>query len=108
MWWNLASDEGLWITAKDSVKEIGCIHTCQGLEVDYIGVIVGPDLVVRNGNVITRPEMRSRQDQSIKGWKAEAKRDPEGAGRKADAIVRNTYRTLMTRGDEGVFGVLRG
>ncbi len=103
MRWNLASDEGLWITAKDSVKEIGCIHTCQGLEVDYIGVIVGPDLVVRNGEVITRPEMRSRQDQSIKGYKAELKRDPEGARRKADAIVRNTYRTLMTRGMKGCF-----
>jgi uncharacterized protein len=98
MRWNLASDEGLWITAKDSVKEIGCIHTCQGLEVDYVGVIVGPDLIVRNGEVITRPEMRSRQDQSIKGYKAELKRDPEGARKKADAIVRNTYRTLMTRG----------
>lgn len=103
MRWNLASDEGLWITAKDSVKEIGCIHTCQGLEVDYIGVIVGPDLVVRNGEVITRPEMRSRQDQTIKGWKAEAKRDAEGARRKADAIVRNTYRTLMTRGMKGCY-----
>lgn len=68
---------------------------------DYIGVIVGPDLVVRDGQVITRPEMRSRQDQSIKGWKAETKRDPEGARKKADAIVRNTYRTLMTRGMKG-------
>ncbi|MCZ8131673.1 MAG: DUF2075 domain-containing protein [Steroidobacteraceae bacterium] len=103
MRWNLASDEGLWITAKESVKEIGCIHTCQGLEVDYVGVIVGPDLIVRNGEVITRPEMRSRQDQSIKGYKAEARRDPEGARKKADAIVRNTYRTLMTRGMKGCY-----
>jgi DUF2075 family protein/molybdopterin biosynthesis enzyme MoaB len=103
MRWNLASDEGLWITAKDSVKEIGCIHTCQGLELDYVGVIVGPDLIVRNGEVITRPEMRSRQDQSIKGYKAELKRDPLAARAKADAIVRNTYRTLMTRGIKGCF-----
>jgi len=33
-----------------SVEQIGCIHTCQGLEVDYIGVIVGPDLIVRDGS----------------------------------------------------------
>ena len=45
MQWNLASDEGLWIIAPNSVKQIGCIHTCQGLEVDYIGVIIGPDLI---------------------------------------------------------------
>jgi DUF2075 family protein len=103
MRWNLASDQGLWITAKDSVREIGCIHTCQGLEVDYVGVIVGRDLVVRNGEVITQPNERSRQDQSIKGWKAAAKRDPEGARAKVDAIIRNTYRTLMTRGMKGCY-----
>jgi DUF2075 family protein len=103
MRWNLASDEGLWITAKDSVKEIGCIHTCQGLEVDYVGVIVGPDLIVRSGEVLTQPEKRSKQDQSIKGWKAAAKRDPAGARAKVDAIVRNTYRTLMTRGMKGCY-----
>jgi DUF2075 family protein len=47
--------------------------------------------------------MRSRQDQSIKGYKAELKRDPLAARAKADAIVRNTYRTLMTRGMKGCF-----
>jgi len=49
MQWNLASDEGLWITAPNSVKQIGCIHTSQGLEVDHIGVIIGPDLSAPNG-----------------------------------------------------------
>jgi len=38
--WNLDSDGQAWIIKPDSVDEIGCIHTCQGLEVDYIGVIV--------------------------------------------------------------------
>jgi DUF2075 family protein len=65
MQWNLTQDGGLWILAPDSVKQIGCIHTCQGLEAAYIGVIVGPDLVVRNGKVKTLPAMRSRQDQTL-------------------------------------------
>ncbi len=103
MQWNLASDEGLWITAAESVKQIGCIHTCQGLEVDYIGVIIGPDLVARNGQVHTHPEKRSKQDQSIKGYKKAMKSDPAGGRAKADAIVRNTYRTLMTRGMKGCY-----
>ena len=40
--WNLVSDGSLSVMAPNSVDEVGCIHTCQGLEVDYIGVIIGP------------------------------------------------------------------
>jgi DUF2075 family protein len=32
--WNLTDDGSLWIVAPESVHQIGCIHTCQGLEVD--------------------------------------------------------------------------
>jgi DUF2075 family protein len=103
MQWNLTKDGGLWIMAPESVKEIGCIHTCQGLEVDYIGVIVGPDLLVRNGRVETNPEARSPQDQSIKGFKKMFKLNPDAAREKADLIIRNTYRTLMTRGMKGCY-----
>jgi DUF2075 family protein len=103
MQWNLTKDGGLWIMAPESVNEIGCIHTCQGLEVDYIGVIVGPDLVLLDGKVETRAEKRSRQDQSIKGFKKLFKTDPQVATRKADLIIRNTYRTLMTRGMKGCY-----
>jgi DUF2075 family protein len=103
MQWNLASDEGLWITAPDSVRQIGCIHTCQGLEVDYIGVIIGLDLSVRDGEVVTSPEKRSRQDKSIQGYKQALKQDPAAARAKADAIIRNTYRTLLTRGMKGCY-----
>lgn len=103
MKWNLASDGNLWILGKDSVNEVGCIHTCQGLEVDYIGVIIGPDLVVRNGKVITDPKKRARTDASLRGYGRDMKRDPIATTKKADAIIRNTYRTLMTRGMKGCY-----
>lgn len=103
MQWNLASDEGLWITAPESVRQVGCIHTCQGLEVDYIGVIVGSDLIVRDGQIQTRPEKRSKMDKSLHGYKKELEESPEFARAKADAIIRNTYRTLMTRGMKGCY-----
>ncbi len=103
MQWNLAQDGGLWITAEHSVDQIGCIHTCQGLEVDYIGVIVGPDLIARGGEIVTRPEKRSRQDQSIKGYKRALREQPDGARTKIRAIIKNTYRTLMTRGMKGCY-----
>jgi DUF2075 family protein len=103
MRWNLTEDGGLWITADESVEQIGCIHTCQGLEVDYIGVIIGPDLLVRNGVVEVHPEERARQDQSIKGYIQALEQDRDAARKKVDAIIKNTYRTLMTRGMKGCF-----
>jgi DUF2075 family protein len=103
MQWNLASDEGRWIISPDSVHQIGCIHTCQGLEVDYVGVIIGPDLTVREGQVLTHPKARSSQDQSLKGYRKLLALDPSSANAKADLLIKNTYRTLMTRGMRGCF-----
>lgn len=103
MRWNLDKDGSLWLVAKDSVSEIGCIHTCQGLELDYVGVVIGEDLVVRNGEVATDARKRSSQDRSIRGFKSMLKTDPETALATADRIIKNTYRTLMTRGQKGCF-----
>ena len=101
MRWNLTEDGSLWIVKPESINEVGCIHTCQGLELDHVGVIVGEDLVVRDGRVVTQPEKRARYDTSIRGYKKRLKADPERARAEARAIVLNTYRTLMTRGMKG-------
>jgi len=101
--WNLIEDGSLWIVKPDSVNEVGCIHTCQGLELDYVGVIIGPDLVVRNGVVVTNGAKRSRDDSSIKGYKGLLKTNSVAAREKADLIIKNTYRTLMTRGTKGCY-----
>lgn len=101
--WNLGKDGSLWIIAPESIEQVGCIHTCQGLEVDYIGVIVGPDLIVRNGQVLTVPEERDRHDKTIRGYKKRLKIDPEQVRVEVDRIIKNTYRTLMTRGMKGCY-----
>lgn len=101
--WNLSEDQGLWIIKPDSIAQVGCIHTCQGLEVEYIGVIIGPDLVMSNGIPTADPSARDRNDKSMKGYKSHLKQDAEGAKERADAIIKNTYRTLMTRGTKGCF-----
>jgi uncharacterized protein len=103
MQWNLTEDGHLWILKASSVDQIGCIHTCQGLELSYVGVIIGPDLVVRDGIVHTRPEQRSKHDSSIKGYKSMKASSPEKARRLADQVIKNTYRTLMTRGQKGCY-----
>jgi DUF2075 family protein len=101
--WNLQTDGNLWILKPESVTEIGCIHTCQGLELDYIGVILGPDLIVRNGILQTHADKRSKMDSSIKGYKKLLKEDAAEAQKRAAEIIKNTYRTLMTRGRKGCF-----
>ena len=101
--WNLDKHGQAWIVHPDSVSEVGCIHTCQGLELDYVGVIIGPDLIVRNGKVVTDASKRASTDQSLKGLKAILKNNPDKAMLIADSIIKNTYRTLMTRGMKGCY-----
>ena len=42
-------------------------------------------------------------DRSIRGWKTLMRRDPETTAKRLDRIIRNTYRTLMTRGMKGCY-----
>ena len=63
--WNLKDDGMTWIISQKSVEEVGCIHTCQGLELDYVGVIVGGDLRVDDGVLVTDPSARATTDKSL-------------------------------------------
>lgn len=101
--WNLDKDGSLWIIAPDSVEQVGCIHTCQGLELDYVGVIIGPDLRWVDGKPTVFPESRSRMDRSVRGWKTLMKEDPDATRERLELIVRNTYKTLMSRGMKGCY-----
>lgn len=82
---------------------MGCIHTCQGLEFDYVGVIIGDDLRVKNGNLVTDYTQRAKTDQSLRGLKKINQENPKKAKKIADEIIKNTYRTLMTRGMKGCY-----
>lgn len=101
MSWNLGNSD-TWAIDEESVKEVGCIHTCQGLEFDYVGVIIGDDLRYDNG-IVTDFTKRARTDQSLKGIKTLYKRDKQKALEISDKIIKNTYRTLMTRGQKGCY-----
>jgi DUF2075 family protein len=101
--WNLESRGSAWLIDPNSIDDIGCIHTSQGLELDYVGVIIGPDFRVVGGQLTTEPSGRASTDVSLHGYKKEFKENPELAAKKADQIIRNTYRTLMTRGMKGCY-----
>lgn len=101
--WNLNTDKNLWIIGNRSIEEVGCIHTCQGLELDYIGVIIGLDMRYENGEIITDVSHRSANDQSVKGFKSLITQNRSKALQSADEIIKNTYRTLLTRGMKGCY-----
>ncbi len=103
MSWNLGNSQ-TWAIDPMSVNEIGCIHTCQGLEFDYVGVIIGDDIRYENDRIVTDYTKRAATDQSLKGINKIAREEGiEEANRIADSIIKNTYRTLMTRGMKGCY-----
>ena len=97
--WNL--DQDIWALSKESINEAGCIHTSQGLEFEYVGLIIGPDLYYENGLVKTDVNARAKTDASINGLKKMQKEDPLKAKKLGEEIIKNTYRTLLTRGLKG-------
>ncbi len=98
--WNLDTSE-LWAIAEGSIDEVGCIHTCQRLEFDYVGVIIGNDLKYRDGEIVVDHEARANTDRSLFGIKKKFREEPEEVTAKAEELIKNTYRTLMSRGMKG-------
>ena len=92
--WNFQNS--LFAIEPDSFDQVGCIHTTQGLEFDYCGIIIGQDLRYENGKVITDQTKEALSDKSSG---IRSCRDRE----LADRLIRNTYKTLMSRGQKGCF-----
>ena len=94
--WNLENDK-VWAINPKSFEEVGCIHTAQGLEFDYVGVLIGRDLTYNplTRLIETHREAISTDDNSSGIRLAE----PE----KAHQLILNTYKTLLTRGQQGCF-----
>ena len=92
--WNLENDK-IWAINPKSFEEVGCIHTAQGLEFDYVGVLIGKDLKYADGRVVTDKTAISADDKSsgIRGASDDVAR----------RLILNTYKTLLTRGQKGCF-----
>ena len=87
-----AEDADSWCNQSEGVNQVGCIHSIQGWETDYVGVIIGPDLMwddVR-GCLCYNPNGRNH-DLTHKACKEN------------DQLILNTYRVLLTRGKKGCF-----
>ncbi|RKT76709.1 hypothetical protein DFJ68_0105 [Terracoccus luteus] len=99
--WNLKGDRSiggappapLWATDPAGFGQVGCIYTAQGFEYDYAGVILGPDLVWRDG--AWRTVRQANRDPALRNLSQVSNAD-------VDRLVRNVYKVLLTRGMQGV------
>lgn len=101
MSWNLGQAQTFAID--NSINEAGCIHSVQGLEFDYVGVIIGNDLKYENGIVVADFLNHASTDPSLRGLKKLLKKEPEKANAIATQLIKNAYRVLLTRGIKGCF-----
>src|SRR5687767_11310050 len=87
-----APPSALWASEPAGFGQVGCVYTAQGFEYDWNGVLIGPDLVWRDDRWVA---VRS------------ANRDPDFRNTKRvsdeefDALVRNVYKVLLSRGMRG-------
>lgn len=81
-----------WATEPERIREVGCIYSAQGFEFDHCAVIMGNDLVWRDGTGWV-PSKDASMDNAIK------RRRHEHGDLKS--LLWNTYRVLLTRGMQG-------
>jgi hypothetical protein len=85
----------LWATAAGGINQVGCIYTAQGFEFDYVGVIVGNDLVYRQQQSGWVVQGNVSSDSAINNSRLRPQEQIE--------FLRNTYKVLMTRGIQGCY-----
>jgi hypothetical protein len=89
--WNSTQKD--WVNTEKSLEEVGCIHTIQGYDLNYVGVILGEEIRYENGKIIVdekcyydRNGKRTIKDAEVlKGY------------------ILNIYKTLLTRGIKGTY-----
>jgi hypothetical protein len=82
-----APPASFWASEPEGFNQVGCIYTAQGFEFDYVGVILGPDLVRRG-----------------EGWVIDRGGNADPIVKRAgnfDTLIRNVYKVLLTRGLRG-------
>lgn len=90
--WNITNED--WITRKDSHYTIGCIHTTQGYDMNYVGVIFGEEIDYD-------PQTNSIVINLDKYMDTKVKANTEPAILKE--LILNTYSTILSRGIKGCY-----
>jgi len=84
-----------WVNSPNAINEVGCIHTVQGYDLNYVGVIVGPELSYDHQKkefVLHRNLYKDKNGHRGVADDEEIKR-----------YIINIYKTLLTRGIRGTY-----
>lgn len=91
--WNSTAQD--WVNSPNAINEVGCIHTVQGYDLNYVGVIIGPEF---------------SYDPTNKKFKVDRKKYFDINGRNGindpnelERYIINIYKTLLTRGIKGTY-----
>ncbi|WP_420364275.1 DNA/RNA helicase domain-containing protein [Curtobacterium sp. L3-7] len=97
--WNQTQTD--WITSTGAVDQVGSIHTVQGYDLNYVGVIIGPDL---RFDAIARRIVFDRSNYfDKKGMENNPRLGITYTDEDVRRFVTNAYSVLLTRGVRGTF-----
>lgn len=97
--WNVSDVD--WIASKTSLEEVGSIHTVQGYDLNYAGVIIGGDLRIDPVTGLLIADKKNYFDT-----KGKANNSMRGRTTSDEDLLRyilNVYRVLLTRGMRGTY-----
>ncbi len=91
--WNSTAQD--WVNSPNAINEVGCIHTVQGYDLNYVGVIIGPEFSYDTENKKFKVDKEKYFDTNGRNGIT----DPN----ELERYVINIYKTLLTRGIKGTY-----
>ena len=91
--WNSTTSD--WVNSPNAINEVGCIHTVQGYDLNYDGVIIGPEVSYNSETNTISVDIKKYKDFN-------GKRSIESPEELKRYII-NIYKTLLTRGIKGTY-----
>ncbi|MGW3545286.1 DNA/RNA helicase domain-containing protein [Nocardia niigatensis] len=82
-------DSFYWASDERGFGQVGCVYTAQGFEYDWAGIIFGDDFVWRGDRWVAQPKFS--HDPALRRTES----------MNFSALIRNTYKVLLTRGMQG-------
>lgn len=92
--WNSRKTSQKWSIDPSTINQIGCVHTSQGLEFDYAGIIIGKDLRYNPETHQVQSDYSHYKDTT---GKKGLKNNPE----RLTMYLKNIYKILLSRGMKG-------
>lgn len=91
--WNSTATD--WVNSPNAINEVGCIHTVQGYDLNFVGVIIGPELTYDKENKKFNVDREKYFDTNGRNGIT----DPN----ELERYIINIYKTLLTRGILGTY-----